>query len=126
GALMAARVAKVVATITGVANPTAMIEVPGTGQGFIARRGTLIGKNRGRITRIYPDGIVVSENYRDVTGKIIANRVTLRIKRKDKDKNNIRVGSSDVKLEDKREDFRESTRGRIGNRFRRRGAGFGP
>ena len=75
---------KVVATITGVANPMAMIEAPdGVGQGFIARRGTLIGKNSGRITRIYPDGIVVSEVYRDVTGKRIVNRVTLRIKRKE-------------------------------------------
>jgi len=69
---------KVAATITGVANPMAMIQLPG-GKGVMAKRGTAIGRNGGRIARIQSDGIEISEVFRDVTGKRIVNRVTLRI-----------------------------------------------
>lgn len=74
---------KVVAIITGIANPLAMVEDP-SGRGFYVRRGTLIGRNSGRVARIQTDGVVISEVYRDVTGKRIVNRVTLRIKEEQK------------------------------------------
>jgi Tfp pilus assembly protein PilP len=54
----------VVAVITGVSNPVAMVRDP-SGQGHVVRRGTLIGSNGGRISRIFPGGVVVSEVYRD-------------------------------------------------------------
>lgn len=54
----------VVAVITGVSNPVAMVRDP-SGKGHVVRRGALIGNNGGRISRIFPGGIVVSEVFRD-------------------------------------------------------------
>ncbi|MCB9637426.1 MAG: pilus assembly protein PilP [Myxococcales bacterium] len=123
---------RVVATITGVANPMAMIEIPEGNRGFIARRGTLIGKNSGRITRIYPDGIVVSEVYRNVIGQRIVNRVTLRIKRKNNNiEGSLEVGGRKITLgPDGQTDTNTGTsneaRRRTRRLFRQSGAGAGP
>lgn len=122
---------RVVATITGVANPMAMIEIPEGNRGFIARRGTLIGRNSGRITRIYPDGIVVSEVYRDVTGRRIVNRVTLRIKRKDNNiEGSLEIGGRKITLGSDGQVDNNTTsndaRRRTRRLFRQSGAGAGP
>ncbi len=120
---------RVVATITGVANPVAMIEVPDGNRGFIARRGTLIGRNSGRITRIYPDSIVVSEIYRDVTGKRIVNRVRINIQRKkQKIEGSLEIGGRKIILgSDGQTDTTDTTatdaRSRTKRLFRQSGAG---
>ena len=70
---------KLVAIITGIAEPVAMVET-GDGMGYVVRRGTLIGKNRGRVTRITRNAMIISEVYRDFTGKRIVNPIVKRIR----------------------------------------------
>lgn len=72
---------KVVALITGVANPMALVEDPKK-RGHIVRRGTRIGRNRGRVSRIQSTGLVISEIYRGVDGRRIVKYTTLRMKKK--------------------------------------------
>ncbi|MCK6510749.1 pilus assembly protein PilP [Myxococcota bacterium] len=120
---------RVVATITGVANPMAMIEVPDGNRGYIARRGTLVGRNGGRITRIYPDSITVSEIYRDVTGKRIVNLVTLRIRRKEqKIEGSVEIGGRKILLGSDGQTTTDQTatdaRSRTKRLFRQSGAGI--
>ncbi len=76
----------VVATVTGVANPIAMVQDP-RGFGYMVRRGTVIGRNAGRVQRIHSDGIVIAEESRDEAGRRIVSRVKLRIKSKKNNKN---------------------------------------
>ncbi len=119
---------RVVATITGVANPMAMIEVPEGNRGYIARRGTLVGRNNGRITRIHPDSITVSEIYRDVTGKRIVNLVTLRISRnKQKIEGSVEIGGRKILLgsdgQTTTDQTATDTRSRTKRLFRQSGAG---
>lgn len=69
---------KVVATVTGVANPIAMVQDPG-GFGHMVRRGTVMGKNAGRVQRIHSDGIVIAQESRDEAGRRVVSRVKLKI-----------------------------------------------
>ncbi|TNE50327.1 MAG: hypothetical protein EP343_08790 [Deltaproteobacteria bacterium] len=69
----------VVATVTGVANPVAMVQDP-KGFGHMVRRGTVIGRNSGRVQRIHSDGIVIAEESRDEAGRRIVSRLKLKIK----------------------------------------------
>lgn len=69
----------VVATITGVANPMAMVQDP-KGLGHMVRRGTLIGRNGGRVQRIHSDGVVIEQESRNEAGVRLVSRVKLRIK----------------------------------------------
>lgn len=70
----------VVATVTGVANPVAMVQDP-QGFGHMVRRGTVIGRNSGRVQRIHSDGVVIAEESRDEAGRRIISRLKLKIKR---------------------------------------------
>jgi len=71
----------VVALITGVANPMALLEDPKKG-GHIVRQGTRIGRNGGRVTRIHSGGIVITEVRYSVTNKRFINRRTLGLKKR--------------------------------------------
>ena len=67
---------KIAAIITGRATPYAMVEDP-TGKGHTLTRGTLIGKNYGRVAAINPDCVVVKEEYRDYTGRKVTNEFSM-------------------------------------------------
>lgn len=67
---------KIAAIITGRATPYAMVEDP-TGKGHTLTRGTLIGKNFGRVAAINPDCVVVKEEYRDYTGRKVTNEFSM-------------------------------------------------
>lgn len=67
---------KLVAIITGVSTPTAMLEAP-DGSGFTVHRGTFIGKRNGKITQIRPGEIIVTEIYRDNSGVPQPNDIAL-------------------------------------------------
>jgi type IV pilus assembly protein PilP len=67
---------KLVAIVTGRASPYAMVEDP-NGKGHTLTRGTLIGKNWGRIAQINPDCVVIKEEYRDYTGRKVTNNISL-------------------------------------------------
>ncbi len=59
---------KLVAVISGLSNPLAMVEDP-QGRGHVVRRGTYLGKHNGKVTQIRSGEIVVSEVYKDHLGK---------------------------------------------------------
>jgi type IV pilus assembly protein PilP len=59
------------AVITATADPVGMVLDP-DGLGHFVRRGTLIGKNWGRVTAIRRECIVVTEQMRDATGTPMA------------------------------------------------------
>lgn len=59
---------RLVAVISGLSNPLAMVEDP-EGRGHVVRRGTFVGKHNGKVTQIRSGEIVVSEVYKDHLGK---------------------------------------------------------
>jgi type IV pilus assembly protein PilP len=69
---------KLVGIVTGISNPRAMVEDP-TGKGYIITRGTLVGKYRGRVTSIQKEEVIITEEYRDVTGRRVTNHIPLRL-----------------------------------------------
>ena len=64
---------KLQAVITGTSHPMAMVVDP-EGVGHVVRRGTLIGKNWGKVTAIRRDCIVITEQIRDATGAVSSVR----------------------------------------------------
>lgn len=62
---------RLVGIIAGTAQPKALVEDP-TGTGHTLRIGSRIGRNGGRVTRIFDtdegSGIIVTEEFRDPTG----------------------------------------------------------
>ena len=60
---------KVTAVITGISNPIALVTEPG-GSGHTVRRGTPLGSHGGRVSRIYSNGIEVSEISKDPKTKL--------------------------------------------------------
>lgn len=69
---------RLVAVISGVSNPLAMVEDP-TGRGYIVRRGTFVGKRNGKITQIRSGEVVVTEIYKDQMGKPHINPVPIKL-----------------------------------------------
>ncbi len=67
---------KLVAVVSRIATPYAMVEDP-SGKGHTLTRGTLIGKNWGRIAEINPECVVIKEEYRDYTGRKVTNKVPM-------------------------------------------------
>ncbi len=69
---------KLVAVVTGDANPLAMVEDP-VGRGHIVRRNTRVGRQGGKVTQILRDSVTVTEVFSG-NGAIIKNPVTLQLK----------------------------------------------
>ena len=67
---------KLVAIISRIATPYAMVEDP-EGKGHTLTRGTIIGKNWGRVSQITPDCVVIKEEYRDYTGRKVTNKTEM-------------------------------------------------
>jgi type IV pilus assembly protein PilP len=67
---------KLVAIVSRIATPYAMVEDPNA-KGHTLSRGTLIGKNWGRVSEINPTCVVVKEEYRDYTGRKVTNKPTI-------------------------------------------------
>lgn len=61
---------RLVAVISGMASPIAMLEDP-RGDGHSVRRGTPIGKRNGKVTEILRDRIIVTEYRRLGTGEVV-------------------------------------------------------
>ena len=122
---------KVVAIVTGVANPVAMVEDP-DGRGYMIRRGVLIGRHNGQVTRINVDGVIVSEVFRDVSGKRIITRVRLRLKksqRANKGGGTLVVGGRKIQLQGNtikygnNNDGGQTFRSKTNRLFKQRGVG---
>ncbi|MCE9667379.1 pilus assembly protein PilP [Myxococcus stipitatus] len=73
---------KLVAVVTGDANPIAMVEDP-LGRGHIVRRNTRVGRQGGKVTQILRDSLTVTEVFSG-NGEIIKNPVTLQLKADDR------------------------------------------
>jgi len=69
---------KLVAVVTGDANPIAMVEDP-LGRGHIVRRNARMGRQGGRVTQILRDSVTVTE-YIPSEGKVIPNPVSIQLK----------------------------------------------
>jgi type IV pilus assembly protein PilP len=69
---------KLVAVVTGDANPIAMVEDP-LGRGHVVRRNARMGRQGGRVTQILRDSVTVTE-YIPSEGKVIPNPVSLQLK----------------------------------------------
>lgn len=67
---------KLVAIVSRIATPYAMVEDP-TAKGHTLTRGTLIGKNWGRVAQINPECVVIREEYRDYTGRKVTNKSSM-------------------------------------------------
>jgi len=69
--------------IWGISTPRAMVTTP-DGKGYVVQKGTLVGKNWGKVSRITQDEVIISEEYRDFEGKLIVHEIPLKMP-KDKD-----------------------------------------
>jgi type IV pilus assembly protein PilP len=69
---------KLVAVVTGDANPLAMVEDP-MGRGHIVRRNTKVGRQGGKVTQILRDKVVVTEVI-STPERVIQNPVEIRMK----------------------------------------------
>lgn len=67
---------KLVAIVSRIATPYAMVEDP-NGKGHTLTRGTLLGKNWGRVSEINPSCVIVKEEFRDYTGRKVTNKPNL-------------------------------------------------
>jgi type IV pilus assembly protein PilP len=66
-------------TITGTANPLAMVEDP-DGRGWPVRLGDFIGTNSGKVTGIHRDEVIVTETITDhSTGRVYPQNVKLKV-----------------------------------------------
>ncbi len=67
---------KLVAIISTPEGNIAMVE-DSAGKGYFVKRGTEIGKNDGKVTKILKDRLIVEEIYQDVWGKTKTDEVSL-------------------------------------------------
>ncbi len=71
---------KLVAIILTSEGNVAMVE-DSTGKGYIVKKGTLIGKNDGKVSKILKDKIIIEEPYQDVLGQTKINEVIMTLHR---------------------------------------------
>jgi type IV pilus assembly protein PilP len=69
---------RIIGIIWGISSPRAMVTSP-DGKGYVVQKGTLIGKNWGKVSRITQDEVIISEEYRDFEGKLIVTEVPLKL-----------------------------------------------
>jgi len=67
---------KLVAIVSTPEGNVALVE-DSTGKGYFVKKGTEIGKNEGKVTKILKDRIIVEELYEDVFGKVKKSEVPL-------------------------------------------------
>jgi len=67
---------KLVAIISTPEGNVALIE-DGTKKGYFLKKGTWIGKNDGKVTKIHQDRVIVEEVYQDVFGQTKKHEMTL-------------------------------------------------
>ncbi len=78
---------KLVAIITIPEGNIALVE-DSLGKGYFVRKGTVIGKNEGKVKQILKDMVTVEEVYEDVWGQRKVNEVSLFLHRSEKEGGN--------------------------------------
>ncbi len=67
---------KLVAIISTPEGNIALVE-DATGKGYFLKKGTWIGKNDGKVTKILKDKVIVEEVYQDIFGQPKTNEISL-------------------------------------------------
>jgi type IV pilus assembly protein PilP len=67
---------KLVAIISTPEGNIAMVE-DSTGKGYFLKKGTWIGKNDGKVTKILKDKVIIEEVYQDIFGQVKTNEISL-------------------------------------------------
>jgi type IV pilus assembly protein PilP len=67
---------KLVAIITSPGGNIALVEDV-TGKGYFLKKGTWIGKNDGKVTKILKDKVIIEEVYQDIFGQTKTNEISL-------------------------------------------------
>ena len=67
---------KLVAIISTPEGNIALVE-DATGKGYFLKKGTLVGKNDGKVTKIFKDKVIIEEVYQDVLGQTKTNEISL-------------------------------------------------
>ena len=67
---------KLVAIISSPEGNIALVE-DATGKGYFLKKGTFIGKNDGKITKILKDKVIIEEVYQDIFGQTKLNEISL-------------------------------------------------
>ena len=67
---------KLVAIITAPGGNIALVEDV-TGKGYFLKKGTWIGKNDGKVTKILKDKVIIEEVYQDIFGQTKTNEISL-------------------------------------------------
>ena len=69
---------KLVGVVWDVKSPTALVE-DSSGLGYTVRLGTPIGTNDGKVKKIVPDGIIIEEEYIELSGARRTREVSMRL-----------------------------------------------
>ncbi len=69
---------KLVALVWSIPDPKAMVEDAG-GKGYILSKGTRVGKNKGQVTKISQNGVVVTERVEGSPSNAKTREVTLKL-----------------------------------------------
>jgi type IV pilus assembly protein PilP len=67
---------KLVAIISTPEGNIALIE-DATGKGYFLKKGTWVGKNDGKVTKILKDKVIIEEVYQDIFGQTKTNEISL-------------------------------------------------
>lgn len=67
---------KLVAIISAPEGNIALVE-DATGKGYFVRKGTEIGKNEGKVTKILKDRLIIEELFEDVLGKVKKSEIQM-------------------------------------------------
>ena len=67
---------KLVAIISTSQGNVALVE-DATGKGYVLKKGTWIGKNDGKVTKILKDKVIVEEVYQDIFGQTKTSEISL-------------------------------------------------
>jgi type IV pilus assembly protein PilP len=71
---------KLVAVISTPEGNTALVE-DSAGKGYIIKKGTEIGKNEGKVTKILKDKVIVEETYQDMWGQTKISEIPILLHR---------------------------------------------
>ncbi len=67
---------KLVAIISTSQGNVALVE-DATGKGYVLKKGTWIGKNDGKVTKILKDKVIIEEVYQDIFGQTKTSEISL-------------------------------------------------
>ncbi|MEZ4703608.1 MAG: pilus assembly protein PilP [Bdellovibrionota bacterium] len=80
------------AIVWGISKPRALFRAPDT-YSYIASVGTRLGRNRGKISKITRQKVLILEEYRDPTGKLVVRESEFRISEDGEEENKDRFKS---------------------------------